>query len=204
MYITMSGAHGTGKSTLGLMLSKKEGYTFLPEVLDTTVAPPKIGPKSNEKLASQLWFLRQMILREQKLNSYPEESIVIADRNWQDLLIYSKKLLNDREYKILESVVLSIPKKLPDLEIILWAPEDKVIERIQKRDRIDTENWGENDKKHLKSINKAFYDHYQSFKDLKEVVLIDVTGSMEETYNKIKNVIDSYRYGRYQKNLKGF
>jgi deoxyadenosine/deoxycytidine kinase len=139
MYVTISGVHGIGKSSICNLLVKRNKWELLPEILDVSVSPPVFGPKSDNKLLSQLWFMRQMIVRENKIRSSPDP-IILCDRGWNDVLIYSKVLLNENEFNVFQSVISAIPKKFPDLEIILWTDSEKVIDRINGRKR---ENLGQ-------------------------------------------------------------
>jgi len=191
MYVTISGAHGIGKSSICNLLVKRNKWELLPEVIDATVPPPVFGPKSEHKLLSQLWFMRQMIVRENKIRSSPDP-IILCDRGWHDVLIYSKALLNENEFNVFQSVISAIPKKLPDLEIILWTDSNNIVERIKNRKRDNLSSWGEDNLEYLQNINESYKKYYDDFKDIKNIVLIDSSGSLEDTYSQVRVAIDSF------------
>ncbi|MDD5416455.1 MAG: deoxynucleoside kinase [Candidatus Aenigmarchaeota archaeon] len=190
MYVTISGVHGIGKSSICNLLVKRNKWELLPEILDVTVPPPVFGPKSEHKLLTQLWFMRQMIVRENKIRSSPDP-IILCDRGWHDVLIYSKVLLNNNEFNIFQSVISAIPKKFPELEIILWTDTEKIIERIKARNRDNLGSWGEDDLEYLKNVNELYKEYYDDFKDIKNIILIDASGTLEETYSKVRVAIDN-------------
>ncbi|MBU3896330.1 MAG: deoxynucleoside kinase [Nanoarchaeota archaeon] len=191
MYVTISGVHGIGKSSICNLLVKRNKWELLPEILDVLVSPPVFGPKSDNKLLSELWFMRQMIVRENKIRSSPGP-IILCDRGWHDVLIYSKVLLSENEFNVFQSVISAIPKKFPDLEIVLWAENKKVMERINSRNRNNLGSWGEDDLEYLKSVNELYKKYHDDFKDVKNIVLVDASGSLEDTYSQVRATIDNF------------
>ncbi len=189
MYITISGAHGVGKTSICKLLAKRNCWEHIPETLDTTIAPPVLGPEGNP-LLGQLWFLRQMILREKKIRTIGFDSVIVADRIWNDLYVYSKSLLSEDEFKIFDSIASSIPKKLPTLEIVLWANNEIIVERIKNRNRNNIGEWGEDNLTYLVTINGAYKKYYEDFKDLRPIFLVEASGGLEETYEKVKTLIE--------------
>ena len=192
MYITISGAHGIGKTTLSELIARKNNWEYLPEAIDITLPPPKFGPKSDQKVAGQYWFMMQVIAKENKLRSMGMNSVVIVDRSWQDILIYSKTLLNETDYNIYKGIISELPKKIPDLQIILDADTSVIAERIKNRNRGNISEWGEDDIEYLDKIVTEYRKYYDDFKDILPVKKVDASGTLEQTYKKTKNVIEKY------------
>ena len=82
----------------------------------------------------------------------------------------------------------SVDLKHPDIEIILYAPDEVIMERIKKRNR---EGWGEEDFEYLKKVNALFKQYYEDFKTVRNIHLIDASGTLEENIDKIKDTISS-------------
>jgi len=187
MYIVIDGVHGIGKTTICKELSKKTEFKYIPEIRDKLLPPPMLGPNSSNILKSQLWFLRQAILKDQKIRS--SSGIVISDRGPISVLLYSKHLLSDYDFEILKTLYNSLNLKEPDMEIILWAPEDIISKRIDGRARESKKEWSENDLNYLKKINSEFEEYYKGFKDINPIYLVDASGTIGETCKKIENII---------------
>ncbi len=189
MYIVLDGVHGIGKTTLCKHFSKKKDFEYIPEIRDKTLPPPTLGPDSPEKLKSQLWFLRQLVLKDRKVKS--SSGIVLSDRGPISVLVYSECLLNNYNFELVKTALSSLDIKDPDMEIILWAPEDVILERIKERDRSNKDKWSEEDLKHIKAVNSKFKSYYEGFKDVNPIYLVDASGTVSETVNKIENIIKS-------------
>ncbi|MCD6367468.1 MAG: AAA family ATPase [Candidatus Aenigmarchaeota archaeon] len=105
MYVVLDGVHGIGKTTICRELGKRNGIKVLPEIKDVILPPPVLGPQSSDKLKSQLWFLRQMILKNEKITN---GSIVVSDRGITSVLLYSKVLLDEYEFELVKTIVNSL------------------------------------------------------------------------------------------------
>ena len=187
MYIVIDGVHGIGKTTLCKKLSNEKEFEYIPEIRDKHLPPPVLGPKSSDKLKSQLWFLRQMVLKDQKIRS--SSGIVISDRGPISVLVYSKQLLPNYEFELIKTILSSLNLKEPDMEIVLWAPEEIILERVKGRARENEKKWSEDDLDYIKKINKSFRDYYEGFKDVNPIYLVDYSGSVKETCEKIQKII---------------
>ena len=187
MYVVIEGVHGIGKTTLCKELTKKKEFEYIPEIRDTILPPPVLGPKSQEKLKSQIWFLRQLILKNQKINS--KSGIIISDRGPTSILVYSRVLLDDYDFELMKTLIENINLKEPELEIILWAPEEVIMKRIDGRSRESKNKWGEDDLHYLKLVNHEFKKYYEGFKDIKPIYLVDASGTVEKTCREIENII---------------
>lgn len=187
MYVVLEGVHGIGKTTICKELTKKKEFEYIPEIRDALLPPPVLGPKSREKLRSQIWFLRQLVLKNQKINS--KSGIIISDRGSTSILVYSKVLLDDYDFELIKTLIENLNLKEPDLEIILWAPEEVIMKRIEGRMRESKKKWGEDDLRYLMLVNSEFKKYYEGFKDVKPLHLVDASGTVEETCRQIENII---------------
>lgn len=190
MYVVISGAHGIGKSTSAEMVAKKLSGEYLTESIDEIIPPPQFGPKSKEKLLGQLWHMRQLLLKDKRI--VDPNKLYIADRGWADVYVYSKFLLNDHAREILLSMTEAIPKKMPDVHIVVTADIDKIKARILGRKRSNLNKWSENDLEYLKKINQYFIEFARAFADLRPVYLVDISVSVEENVKKISEIIKKH------------
>jgi len=190
MYIVISGVHGSGKSTLALEVAKKIGGIYLTEAVDELVAPPQFGPKSKEKLASQLWHARQVILKEKRVVDDKEK--YLCDRGWADIYVYSREILGGKERDLFFSIIDFLPKKLPDLHFIVHIDPEALKKRIDGRKRDNLESWGEDDKEYALRINEAFVNFAKDFQDLRPVYLVEVSGPIEENVKKVLDIIKKH------------
>lgn len=191
MYVVISGAHGIGKSTTSELVAKKLNGEYLTEALDEIVPPPKFGPKSNEKVEGQLWHIRQLLLKEKRIAN--DNKVFISDRGWADVYIYSKAILSGDQRDLVLSLVETIPKKMPDVHIIVTASMSKIRERIKKRKRNNLTNWGEDDMEYLKKIDSEFVKFAKAFSDLRPVYLVDISGTLENNAKQIIDIINKHR-----------
>ncbi|MFH1285770.1 MAG: deoxynucleoside kinase [Candidatus Micrarchaeota archaeon] len=203
MYISISGVHGIGKSTLCRLLARRNGWQYSPEVLDTMIPPPRLGPKSPERLLGELWHMRQLILREEEIKKY-NNSVLITDRWWHDLIIYGKSLLSEKEFRIFEDIITAVPKETPDLEIVLWATPEALVERIKNRRRTTMTKWGEDDEEYLNKVNEEFKKYYENFKEMRTIVLLEATGCVEDIYDSARKIIRTHIADTKQRSLKEF
>jgi len=187
MYVVVSGAHGIGKSTICELVARRIGGIYLTEAMDEIIPPPQFGPKSPEKFEGQLWHIRQLLIKEKQITD--PSKIYIADRGWADIYVYTKVLLKPESRDILNSLIEVLPKKTPDLHIVLHADIDKIAERIKNRKRQNLVDWGEDDLEYLKKINQSFIDFYHAFRDLKRIYLVDISGTLEESVQKVIKII---------------
>ncbi len=203
IYIAVSGVHGIGKSLVCRMLAKRSGWEFSPEVVNTIISPPRFGPRGRNKLLSELWHMRQLMEREEWLKRN-KDKVCIVDRWWQDVLVYSKVLLTPKEFRLIENIVSWIPKENPDLEIVLWAPDDYVFKRIAERGRDKGVTWGEKELSYLRQVNTGFRTYYDGFKDIRRLELVEAQPVIESTYKLVKRVVSRYVHDQSQRTLGEF
>ena len=182
MYIAVEGVHGIGKTTICRMLEKDLGFKFIPEFKDNLLPPPKIGPDGDTFL-SQMWFLRQLIMKD---NMMTNGGVYLSDRSHTSIFIYSKANMSEYQFEIFKTILNRSNLRQPDIEIILWSPDEVIMERIKTRNR---EGCGEEDFEYLKKINSEFKKYYEDFKIIRDIYLVDASGTLDETISKIKEII---------------
>jgi thymidylate kinase len=190
MYIVISGVHGVGKSTLAKEVAKKIGGVYLTESVEEFIPPPQFGPKSKEKLASQFWHTRQILLKEKKI--VDDKVRYVCDRGWADVYTYGKAILGDTDRDLFFNICDYLPRKLPDLHFVVYTDEVTLEKRISKRKRDNLKSWGEDDLKYAEKINKGFIKFANDFKDLRPIFLIDVSGTVEENVKKVVDIIKDH------------
>ena len=187
MYIVLSGTHGIGKTTLAKRLAEELDAVHLTESIDEAIPPPPLGMNGNA-LLSELWFVRQMILKEAQMKD--AKKIYVSDRGWADISAYANVLLDEHARNIFRSVYDHLPKQLPDIHIIVDAPIDVVTSRIRARNRTTAGEWNEFDVDFLEKVMNEFTKFHTAYKDLRPVHLLDVSGSIEEN---LKGAVDLVR-----------
>jgi deoxyadenosine/deoxycytidine kinase len=177
MYIVISGTHGIGKTTLARNLAEKLGADLLTESIDEAILPPVLGT-GGDPLKAELWFVRQMILKEAQMKDTTK--IYVADRGWADIYAYANVVLDEHARNLFRSVMDHMPKRLPDVHLVVHAPKDIVIKRIRQRGRSTLAAWNELDEGYLERVINEFCAYHEAFKDLRPLYLIDASGSIEE------------------------
>jgi len=181
MYIVVSGTHGIGKTTLARKLAEKLGADFLTESIDEAIHPPTLGT-GGDPLKAELWFVRQMILKEAQMND--KTKIYVADRGWADIYVYANVVLDEHSRNLFRSVMDHMPKRLPEVHLIVHAPKDIVMERIRRRGRGTLAAWNELDEGYLEGVINEFSAYHKAFKDLRPLHLIDASGSVEDNLDR--------------------
>lgn len=193
MYIVLSGVHGIGKTTIAREIARRLGGTLLSEVIDDVVPPPMLG-KSADALRTQLWFVRQMILKEAQMAD--PNVVYVSDRGWSDIVAYSNVLLDAHGRELFRSLFDRMPKRLPDVHIIVHAPIEVVIERIAKRNRSTLSEWSELDREYLDSLSREFVAYHDAYKELRPVYRLDAEGTIEENCAAALNMLEPHLLSR--------
>lgn len=177
MYIVISGVHGIGKTTLARAVAEALDAEYLTEAVDDRIPPPVLGPGGNVPLA-ELWMARQTLLKESRIRDTGR--IYVADRAWADIHSYMNVLCTPHEREILSSVMDHFPRRTPDVHIIVHAPTEVITERIRGRKRGRAGEWNEYDNEYVEKVQQAFLDYHDAFKDLRNIRLVDLSGTPEE------------------------
>lgn len=181
MYIIISGVHGIGKTTLARMLAERLGAEFLTESIDEAIYPPAFGI-GGDPLKAELWFVRQMLLKEAQMKD--PKKIYVSDRGWADIYAYANVVLDEHARNLFRSVMDHMPKRLPDVHLIVHAPKNVVVERIKQRGRSTLVAWNELDDGYLERIISEFLSFYEAFKELRPLCLIDASGGVEDNLGR--------------------
>lgn len=194
--ISISGAHGVGKSTIFSLFKKRIGennkFKFFPERY--VKKPPFPFGSRNKQVAfrSELHFLQQLIKRNRSVMNYDEKyngRILILDRTPLCVLIYSKSLnLKEKDYKLILDTYNSVKWK-EDYIIYLTAKPDTILKRIIQRGSLEKirKDWNEKEKDYLLKI-LSYYD--QMLLSKKEPLIIDTNRlTPEDVLKKFEQII---------------
>lgn len=192
MHIVISGVHGIGKTTLARKLAERLDADFLTESIDEAILPPSFGAKG-DTLKTELWFVRQMLLKEAQMSD--PSKVYVSDRGWADINVYANVLLDEHTRSLFRSVMDHMPKRLPDVHLIVHAPTEVIMERIRRRDRSTLNAWNELDEDFLTNINNGFLAYHAAFQDLRPLHLVDASGSIEENCDRALAAVSPHLTG---------
>ncbi len=190
MYIVLSGVHGIGKTTIARELARRLGGVCLTEAMDDAIPPPMLGGKHADPLKTQLWFVRQMILKEAQMTD--REATYVADRGWSDIIAYSNVLLDQHARELFRSLFDRLPKRAPDVHIIVHAPIEVVMGRIANRARATLSEWNELDREYLRSLSDEFLSYHDAYKELRPVYRLDAEGTIEENCASALKILEPH------------
>ncbi|HEY9585682.1 MAG TPA: deoxynucleoside kinase [Candidatus Paceibacterota bacterium] len=186
MYIVLSGIHGIGKTTIARSLARRLSGVYLTEAIDDAIPPPVLG-NGGDGLKTQLWFVRQMILKEAQMTD--PGGTYVADRGWSDITCYANVVLDEHSRNLFRSIFDHLPKRTPDVQLIVHAPMEIVRERIEKRNRDTLVEWNELDQEYLEALRNEFLSYHNSYKDLRSVYLLDASGSLRENCDSALEIL---------------
>ncbi len=189
MYIVISGVHGIGKTTLSHKLAEKIGAEFLTESIDEAIFPPTLGA-GNDPLRAELWFIRQMILKEAQMKD--PTKMYVSDRGWADIHAYANVVLDEHARNLFRTVLDHLPKRLPDVHLIVHAPKDIIAERIRARGRSTIAAWNEHDLVYLEKVSNEFLAYHDAFTNLRPIHLVDASGSVEENLERALSAVEPH------------
>lgn len=196
--ISLSGAHGIGKSTIYRLLRKNVDedlkFKFFPERYVKN--PPFPFGSTNKQTAfrSELHFLQQLIKRNRSVTNYDEKyngRIIVMDRTPLCVLVYSKSLnLREKDYQLILDTYKSI-KWREDHIIYLNAEPDAILRRIHHRGSLDKrrEEWNEYERTYLVNILTFYKQFLLSDKDNVRVLDTD-NQTPQQTLEKVQAIIE--------------
>ncbi|TFF97337.1 MAG: hypothetical protein EU547_04620 [Promethearchaeota archaeon] len=198
--ISISGAHGVGKSTIFRLLKKKveesNKFKFFPERYIKN-PPFPFGSRNKETaFRSELHFLQQLIKRNKNVRNYDDRyngRIIILDRTPLCVLVYSKSLfLKEKDYELIQKHFSSI-KWREDYILYLSASPETILERIYKRGSLEAirREWNEDDRTYLSNV-LAFYEQIFDQHHQKEKIIRINTDNLEpyEVLEEVKIIIE--------------
>ena len=119
-----------------------------------------------------------MILKEAQMTN--PDATYIADRGWSDITCYANVILDEHARNLFRSIFDHLPKRTPDVQIVVYAPIDIVVERIRKRNRDSLARWNELEREYLQNLTNEFLAYHDSYKDLRSIYLLDASGTLKE------------------------
>lgn len=193
MFITIEGPDGVGKSTVINGLLKYNPDAIYIREPGTTWAGEKIreillntNPYDDlEKSSELLLFVTSFAETSSKLirPALKERKMVIADRWFYSTIAYQLYAKNDNSWlsENFQSLLKNCNIEIPQLNIILMAPFNDLLDRINKREL-------KKDKIESRGLNykKKLYKYYQ------EICVgerIDSSGTKEETLHAVNELI---------------
>ncbi|MGV9173250.1 MAG: deoxynucleoside kinase [Promethearchaeia archaeon] len=198
--ISLSGAHGVGKSTIFSLLKKKFEdnlkFKFYPERY--VEKPPFPFGSTDKQVAfrSEIHFLQQLIRRNQSITNYDERyngRILILDRTPLCVLVYSKSLyLKEKDYNLILDTYNSIEWK-EDYIIYLTAKPKTIMKRILKRGSLDPKRreWNEEQREYLLEILSYYKMFLLTPEDMQDKVIVIKTDGLSprEVRHEVEKVI---------------
>ncbi len=186
MYIVLSGVHGIGKTTIAREIAGRLGGVYLTEAIDDAIPPPVLG-KSNDPLKTELWFVRQMILKEAQM--IDAKALYVSDRGWSDIMAYANVILDEHSRNLFRSIFDHLPKRIPDIQLIVHAPIEVVVERIKGRARDTISEWKELDQEYLEELGNEFLSYHDAYKNLRSIYLLDASGALKENCDSALEIL---------------
>ena len=142
LFVAIAGNIGVGKTTLTRLLSKELGWrAYYEKVIDNPYLPMFYDNMDRWSFHLQIYFLSHRFKAQKEITEWPDSCI--QDRSiYEDVEIFArtlheKKFMSDMDYenyRLLFSTMVEYLRK-PDLIIYLYAPVDRLIDRILKRGR---------------------------------------------------------------------
>lgn len=142
LFIAIAGNIGVGKTTLTRLLSKELGWrAYYEKVIDNPYLPMFYDNMDRWSFHLQIYFLSHRFKSQKEITEWPDSCI--QDRSiYEDVEIFARTLhdkgfmsdMDYENYRLLFSTMVEYLRK-PDLIIYLYAPVDRLIDRILKRGR---------------------------------------------------------------------
>jgi deoxyadenosine/deoxycytidine kinase len=209
--ISISGAHGVGKTTIFHFLKKatkdNHKFKFFPERY--VKKPPFPLGSRNKQVAfrAELHFLQQLIKRNKNVRNFDNRyngRIIILDRTPLCVLVYSKALfLKEKDYQLIVDTYKSVNWR-EDYIIYLTADPETIIERTIKRGSLEKyrKEWNESEKDYLDNV-LLFYKKILFEDDKRDSISqIDTTHLTQyEVLEWTKDIIEEITGYRFKKKL---
>jgi deoxyadenosine/deoxycytidine kinase len=172
-FITVEGCIGAGKTSLSTRLAADFNGKLLLEQFEENDFLPKFY-KNPERYAFplELSFLaaRFRQFKDNVLNTDIFFDFLISDYIFPKSLIFSRKTLQDDEYRLYKNLFQIIDSNLPRPDIILYLhlPPEKLKENIIKRGRGYEQ---EISLEYLDNIQKSYFEYFHEQPSLRVVVV---------------------------------
>jgi deoxyadenosine/deoxycytidine kinase len=191
-FITIEGCIGAGKTTLAqklaadfngkLILEEFEGNPFLPKFYEDP---------ERHAFPVELYFMAERFKHLKRLLSEGDifKSFTVSDFLFQKSLIFAMNNLKEDEaklYRMLFDIInLSLPK--PDMVLYLYAPVEKLQERIQRRGREYEKNISSD---YLEKIQQAYMEYFKMQTQSRIVLLNTSTLNFADNQHDYEQVIE--------------
>lgn len=174
-YICIEGNIGSGKTSLCEILAKQHSAQLILEEFDDNPFLPYFY-QNPERFAFtvELFFMaeRHKQISQVSLQKDLFSSFVLADYTFWKTLIFARKNLEEKEYKLFQRLftILNATSPNPDLLVYLHRTPEKLLEQIRKRDRSYE---GQITAAYLKSIQDSYFEFFYS-QPTYPIVIIDI------------------------------
>ena len=184
--VQISGVHGVGKTELIARLAELHRDWVPLDEFSSPKPPYPFGSLGEKGFINEVWVLRQLLERN-RWRPPAEAKVVLADRGFEDALVYSRVLLNDELFELFEEIwriLYGLYQYRPTLIILLDAPVNVILERIRSRGRPTMREWREDDEKYIASLREKFLELVAPL-EVVEVVKADSLDDEAKTVERI-------------------
>ena len=204
-FLAIEGLTGVGKTTLARLLKPFFDAELILEMgQDNPYLDYYFKDKSTYGLPSQLYFLLDRFHQHQILiPEYLKTHNVISDHLFSRDWIFAHLALEGASLDIYEKAYQQLIRDIPnpDLVILLYASDETLLKRLQKRgDDIDI--WT---KSFLTRLHEAYDEFFTIYSDARCICINterdDFIESPEILHQLVKLISDNWEYTSFRKNL---
>jgi thymidylate kinase len=184
----LAGVHGSGKTTIYDILKKKcSNWMFFPDNINSPRYP--FGSKDKQTaFRAELWFLEQMIKRNEKIRSLTA-GIILCDRSPLCLLSYSYALCTSEDYQTIENLYKAIKWEETAIFFIEETP-DQLITQIKNRKENHPAEWNETDRNYILKVIEGYDKVFEKFNP--NIIRIQNNQEVNKTVQEILDKINNY------------
>jgi thymidylate kinase len=182
---TLAGVHGSGKTTIFEVIKNRcRNWIFFPDHINSPRYP--FGSQDKQiAFRAELWFLEQMIKRNEKIRSL-SEGIIFCDRSPLCLLSYSYALCTEEDYQTIENLYRAIKWEENTVFYLEGSPE-KIVQRIINRKEQHPKEWNETDRTYIGKVLEGYEKVFKKFNP--NMIRIQNEGEVNRTAQEIINKI---------------
>jgi thymidylate kinase len=157
----LAGVHGAGKTTIyGILKKKCRNWVFFPDNITSPRYP--FGSKDKQiAFRAELWFLEQMIKRNEEIRSL-NEGIILCDRSPLCLLSYSYVLCTSEDYRTIEDLYRAVKWEETAVFYLEESPEQLIKQIINREERHPPE-WNEVDRNYIEKVIEGYEKVFEKF-----------------------------------------
>ena len=174
MYFAIEGVIGVGKTTLARMLQPAFQSNLLLEVFEENPFLSQFyGDRARYAFQTQIFFLLSRY--HQQNQSIPtmleEKELLISDYTFEKDALFARINLSGDELEMYRRVHEALAEKMvhPDLVVYLRASTQRLLQRINQRDRTYERNM---DADYIQQVNQAYDDFFMNNAGLSIPVLV--------------------------------